>query len=82
MDLDNIDEKIQSLYEELFQIEKTKKRVAFIKLRLDLLFNDLAFHKSIMRKEHEDLIKLEKKPAISLFRNILGLEKEQLEKEK
>ena len=82
MDLENIDEKIQLLYEESFQIEKTKKRMAIIKLRLSLLFSDLSFHKSKMNEEHEDVIKLEKKSIISLFRNILGNQIEQLERER
>ncbi len=82
MDLKNVDEKIQLLYDELFLQEKTKKRLAIIKIQLELLFGDLSFHKSKMNKEHEDVLKLEKISAFSLFRNILGNHKEQLEKER
>ena len=77
-----MDEKIQLLHDELFQIEKTNKRLIIIKHHLELLYNDLLIHKSKLNKEHQDVLKLEKTSSISLFRNILGNSKEQLEKER
>lgn len=82
MNLENIEEKIQLLYDDLFQFNKVGKRIKFIKGQLDLLYNDLAFHRKKMQKEHEDVIKLEKISVLSLFQQILGNAKEQLEKER
>lgn len=82
MDLENVDEKIQLLHAELFQLEKSKKRLKLIELHLSVLFGDLTLHKSKMNKEHEDVLKLEKKSAMSLFRHILGNQDEQLERER
>ncbi len=82
MNLENVDEKIQILYDEIYQVEKVDNRLASIKLNLTLLHNDLSFHKSKMNDEHQDVLELEKKSAFSLFRNILGNHEEQLEKER
>lgn len=82
MNLDNLEEKIQQLHDHLFQIKKTKERMAVIALQLEMLYNDLSIHKKKMKKEHEDVLKLEKSSALQLFRNILGDSRQQLEKER
>jgi hypothetical protein len=82
MDLENIDEKIQTLHDEIFRQERTEKRLALIKIHLGLLYGDLSFHQSKMDAEHQDVQKLEKKSTLSLFSEILGNQNEQLERER
>ena len=82
MDLNNIEEKIQELHGQLFQLEKTNKRLDIIKHELELLYRDLTLHKAKIEKEYEDVIKLKKMSASLLFRTILGNFKQQLEKER
>ncbi|MEM9547427.1 MAG: hypothetical protein AAGA77_15720 [Bacteroidota bacterium] len=82
MNLDNVEEKIKLLHDEIFQIEKTKKRLSVIKLQLDMMYSDLVAHKSNLQKEHQDLQKIEKTSTHILFSTILGNRQEQLEKER
>lgn len=82
MNLENVDEKIQLLLEELFLIEKTKGRLVTIKLQLDLLYRKLEQSEAKVQKEHRDVLRLEKSSIVSLFKNILGNEEKQLEKER
>jgi len=60
MDLNKVDENIQRLYGEIFQIEKSKQRLIIISHHLNLLYSDLTFHKSKMNKEHQDVLNLDR----------------------
>ena len=82
MNLDKIEEKIKLLHDEIFLIEKTKKRLSVIRLQLEMMYSDLASYKSKMLKEHEDVQKIENTSTHILFSTILGDQKEQLEKER
>jgi len=82
MDLTNIEEKIESLDQEYFLLDRAQKRVVVINQTLDLLFDDLAQHKKKMDKEHADVVKLEKMSKRLLFAKILGDKSQQLERER
>jgi len=82
MNLEVVEEKIRLLYDEIFQVEKSNKRLSDIEFQLEVLYRDLGTHKTKMEKEHEDVRKLEKISAHKLFGTILGNQQEQLEKER
>ena len=70
MDLGNIDEKIEALTDELFQTKKVNQRLAWIETQLKTLYKDLDRHKRKMQKEHEDVLKLEKKSLKKYFQHL------------